>query len=630
MPGIHGFIGLPQPSDAALRLEAMAAAVRHHSWYRDDRYVDAEAGLALGRVSLGLVDQADQPARNEDGSFVGVLIGEVLDAPEHRAVLKAAGHVFRGESDAELVVHGYEQEGSAFFKRLDGSFSAAIWDGRRRRLILANDRFGMRPLYYAYRRGELLFASEIKALLTIPNVSRRLDPLGVAQFFTFGQHLGQETFLEAVSLLPAAGWLVYDVDADRLLVDRYWCLDVPADGRSARTGDHLERIDEALAASVARCTRGPGRLGISLSGGLDARTILALADHDGAPLTSVCLGIDGSLDHRCAEQMAKLAGCRHHRHVLDHAFLGDFERHLRTMVRLTDGHYLCQCIVMPTLPVYRELGVDVLLRGHAGELLHMGKAYNFSMDRATLALRDGAGIEEWLLKNLRSFVSGPQARSIFRPAFGVEVECLAQDSLSEALKESEGLDPPVHRIWHMFLSQRLRRETALSMAEFHSVVETRLPYVDAGLIQALLSAPPELKLDETIQTYILRKRRPEFLDIVNANTGARLDASPLAKKLAYYRLRALSKLKVRGYEPYERLGLWLRRELRPLISRLLLDERSLDRDLFDPAGVRAVVEDHWEGRHNYTYLILALMIFEEARRQFLEERPASAFIGKVG
>jgi asparagine synthase (glutamine-hydrolysing) len=156
----------------------------------------------------------------------------------------------------------------------------------------------------------------------------------------------------------------------------------------------------------------------------------------------------------------------------------------------------------------------------------------------------------------------------------------------------------------------LRRETALSLMEFGSVVETRLPYLDSDLIELLLAAPPRLKLGDTIQTYILRRHRPVFLDVVNTNTGARLGAGRLERLAAKARMKILAKLGVKGYQPYERLGLWLRRELRPLVQKLLLNPACLDRGVFNPDTVRAVVSSHLEGRRNQTFLLLNLMIFE--------------------
>ena len=358
---------------------------------------------------------------------------------------------------------------------------------------------------------------------------------------------------------------------------------------------------------------------------MDSRALLGAIDTKAHPVTTVSLGMPGSIDTRSAERMARLAGCAHHRYQLDRGFLDRFEDHLRRMVHLTDGHYLCQCIVMPTLPLYRELGIEVLLRGHAGELMHMDKAYNYSLDRAALDLRDEEGLGAWLLDHLRAYMVESVDGPLFRGDLERDRESLARASLAEGLAESAGLDPPPHRIWHHFLTQRLRRETALSMAEFHSVVETRLPFLDHDLVDLIFRTPPDLKVGEGIQAHILRRRRPEFLDIPNANTGARVGAGRLVRAASKFRMKVLGKLGAPGFQPYERLGLWLRRELRPVVERSLLSDRCRDRGTFDPDTVTTVVHQHNSGQRNHTYLLLALMIFEQGQREFADgDEPAIA------
>jgi asparagine synthase (glutamine-hydrolysing) len=588
--------------------------MKHYPWYVNDGFADSTSAVALGRVHLGFVDSAPQPAFNEDRSLLSVMYGELYDHDEQRRRLTAQGHRIHGDSQAELLLHGYESEGQAFFKRLHGAFAAAIWDTRRRVLTLVNDRFGMRPLYYAELPGRLMFASEIKPLLVDSGVSRRHHLLGIAQFFTYGQLLGEDTLLEGVRLLPAAGWLTYRPDEDRLTVERYWRMgDRPA-APAATKAESLDRIATAFDQAVKRCTAGTQALGLSLSGGLDARTILATVDAS-RPLTTLCLGMDGSMDHTSAEQMARLANRPHHKVVLDDRFLGQFSEHLRHMVHLTDGHYLSQCIVMPTLPVYRELGIEVLLRGHAGELMHMTKAYNFSLDGEALAVRDEAGLEAWLWRHLQTYMLEGTGGRLFAPPYRGQMEELARASLRSCLSASKGIDPPVQRVWHLFLSQRTRRETGMSLVKFGSQVETRLPYLDNELVDALLDAPPELKLGETIQAHILRRRFPAFLDVTNVNTGVRMEAGAVTRLCGKLRQKVFAKLGVRGYQPYERLGLWLRRELRPLVGQLLLDRRCLERGIFDPQTVRDVVDKHMSGQ-NHTYLLMAMMIFEQGQRAF--------------
>ncbi len=631
MPGVFGIVSnSPRPSLTAESAE-MSQRLKHHSWYKEEHYLAPGNCLALGRVSLGFVNAAAQPATSKDGSLMAVMAGEVYDYEEQWQALSAAGHVFRGHSHAELLLHGYQSAGPKFFRGLHGSFAAAIWDGRQRRLILVNDRFGMTGLYYAQLPGRLLFASEIKALLVDAELSRRTNPRGIAQFFTFGQLLGEDTLLEDVRLLPAASVLTYAVDDERVSLERYWRPEVGTRAGSVSDQQLLDDIDEAFQRAVDRRTRGSEWLGLSLSGGLDARTILGAIDPR-RPVTTVCLGMEGSLDHRCAEEMARLANRPHHRHVLNTQFLASFEEHLRQDVYLTDGHFLCQCIIMPTLPLYRRLGIQVLLRGHAGELLHMDKAYNFSLDAQAMSLRSTDELEAWLFPRLKMYThleSGGGA-SLFAPAYREQMEELARASLRSCLEESEGVEPAVQRVSLLFLSQRLRRETALSMMEFGSLVETRLPYLDNDLIDLLLAVPPELKLGDRIQSHILRRRRPDFLKVVNANTGARMGTSRLTQSISKLRMRVLAKLGVRGYQPYERLGLWLREDLRQLVERILLSERCLERGVFDPPAVQALVDGHLNRGRNHTYLLLAMMTFELGQRMFLDGDGLSPNAGSVG
>jgi asparagine synthase (glutamine-hydrolysing) len=616
MPGICGIVGQPRENLAA-ELAAMAGRLRHHPWYGEERWLNPAGDAALARVTLGFVDRAPQPAVNEDGTLRAVLMGEINDYPEQRRKLAAAGHRFASDSHAELVLHALEEGGPRALANFHGSFTAAVWDAPRRRLMLLSDRFGMKPLYYAHLRGRLLFAPEVKALLADPDLPRRTSLRGVAQLFQFGQLLGDDTLLETVKVLPAAGCLTYDVRADRLEVNRFWRLG-ERPGPAPRTdAEALDRLDEAFGHAVDRCTRATQRLGLSLSGGLDARAILG-AIPPGRPLTSLCMGIPGCMDVLSAAEMARLYGCEHHSYTLGADFLARYEEHLRYMVHLTDGHFLSECLSTPTLPMYRDLGIEVLLRGHAGELMHMRKAYNFSMDAKALGLGDEAAVEGWLLEHLHDFLSSGDAGPVFARGYAAEVEGLARDSLRGCLRESAGLEPPVQRIWHLFVAQRLRRETSLSMTEFGSVVETRLPFIDNELIDAILTTPPALKLDERIEAHVLRHRRPEFLRILNANTGTHLEAGRLRQYFAKLKMRVFAKLGVPGYQPYERLGLWLRRELRPLVEELALGKRLMGRGLFNPDAVRAAVEAHWAGRRNNTYLLMALMIFELGQREFLD------------
>ena len=590
----------------------MLRRLRHFPWEQVHRHQLGAQDVAIGAVALDSV-AAGALQFTPDGRSVIALDGEIHDADRERRRLEQAGVRFDGDGAAEVVFRGWVTEGGRFLTRLNGAFSAAIWDDERRALHLLTDRFGLRPLYVALAAGGCIASSEIKAVLSSPDVSRERSEDGVAAFFAFGYFIGTETLFSAIRALPPATLATFrPVDADYREA-RYWAPRAPEPGRATRVDEQAEALDTHLTAAVERRALAGEHLGLSLSGGLDARTLLALVPA-GRDLQSFSLGIEGSIDHRSSTRLAELARVRHYNYVLDDTFLGDFERHLRSMILLTDGHYLDQGIVMPTLPKYRELGMEKLLRGHGGELLHMRKAYAFSLDDEAPALPDEA-LERWLFDHL----TGYMLRGVPADLFEVDVPGRARAALHSAyVQASEPGDVPIDRVWRLFLAERLHRETALSMHQFNCFAMVRLPYLDNDVVDTLLAMPASLKMGDALQTRILRHRRPEFLGVVNSNTGAPVGASRPRVSLSQIRLRVYAKLGVKGYQPYERLGLWLRRELRGMAESALASDRFLSRGVCRADAVRRVLAQHASGQANHTFLIMSLFIFELGQ-QMLED-----------
>jgi asparagine synthase (glutamine-hydrolysing) len=595
----------------------------------DAEHESLEVMLRAMTRSADAVANACQPA---DGVvFSAIDLAE--RSPRQLARVGSSAIVFEGElyrdgaadtngdvGDAAYLLRGYLDQGPAFLRSLEGRFNAAIWHGDNRQIVLITDKFGSRPFFVAQYGRRLAFASQIKALLALPGTPRQLNRRGLVEFFSFGQFWNHDTLFTGVQSVGVAAHAVYDTATGCLRASRYWLPQPTA--RMTETAS-LEALDAQLKHAVDRRTLGASRLGLSLSGGLDARTVLGLCDTAKVKPTCVSLGMEGSLDQRSARRLAELAGCDYHTLVLDQGFLENFERHLVDMVNLTDGHYLSQCIVMPTLPLYARLGVGTLLRGHAGELIHLRKAYNFSVDNSILGLRDEAALHDWLFPRLQSHLTAGVQSPIIRGVSHEEFTQLAHDALREGLTLTRGWDHPIDRISQLFLDQRTHRETAVSLAKIGSVVDVRVPYLDGAFVEAVFAAPIELRMSERIQTFMLERRRPEFLGPPNSNTGAPVGAGRLHRAFCYYRMKVLAKLGVKGYQPYERLGLWLRRELRPLVERLLLAPECLDRGVLEPDAVRGAVARHVSGEQNHTFLLLAMMILETGFRRFIDTAPAA-------
>jgi asparagine synthase (glutamine-hydrolysing) len=616
MPGICGFYDSRSKTDGSSLLDDMLARLGTSECPHIGRQVEPDGRFGLGCAALGILSDAPQLATLQGGRYVVVMDGELYDPPSTDASHRSNGSPGKANYAMTLAA-SYVNQGIEEVARLEGSFAAAIVDTVDETVALVSDRFGTRPIYYSHPAGRFSFASRISAVLADEAVPRIFDFSGISQFFTFGHYFGDSTSLAAVKLLPAAAVLVFDARQNKFSIRRYWTGSERIGRRPKNRQAALEAIDDALVTSVRRRQlSASASVGLSISGGLDARTILGTLDHSQTKVSTVCLGMQGSQDHKASTELARIAGCGHVNHVLDTEFLSSFGTHLENMVRLTDGQYLSQCIVMPTLPLYRRLGVGILLRGHAGELMHMSKAYNYSLDREALRLSTDAALESWLWRRLQAYLQeGVETPLFSAPECGPSV---ARESLRRVLSETTAADTPANRVAHLFLDQRVRRETMLSLMKFRSVVEPRLPYLDRQLVELLLAIPAQWKLDDALQTYILRKRQPLFCWVQNTNTGASLGAGKFRRGLARLKMKVLAKLGVPGYQPYERLGLWLRRDLAELVKTTLLADRCLDRGLFNPDTIRAVVERHLAGQRNHTYLIMAMLVFEVGHRWLLD------------
>jgi asparagine synthase (glutamine-hydrolysing) len=301
MCGIAGIIDLsgasrPAPAEA---IGAMAEAI-YHRGPDEDGFLQ-RPGLAFASRRLSIVGLADgrQPIYNEDGSVSVVFNGELFDYPEMRAELEGRGHRFATHCDTELIPHRWEDDQEKFFTHLRGQFAFALWDSRRRRIILARDRFGICPLYWTQQGDWLLFASEIKALLSSGMVEAKPDPRGINHLFTFYALPGPATCFAGVQLLPPGHYLRIQLGAagePAEITERvYWQMDFPDRGQEdyASSGKQLaQRFEEVLLGAVTRRLRADVPVVSYLSGGVDSSVVVALATHvRGEPIPTFTIRI---------------------------------------------------------------------------------------------------------------------------------------------------------------------------------------------------------------------------------------------------------------------------------------------------------------------------------------------------
>ena len=268
------------PDDAKLR--AMLGALRHRGPDEFGTYLDGSAGLAHARLSIIDLSTGQQPLANEDGTIWITFNGEIFNYVELRAELLSLGHRFRTASDTEVIVHAYEAWGDRCVERFNGQFAFAIWDAPRRRMFLARDRLGVRPIYHARAGDRFLFASEVKAIFTDPEVPRAVDPRGLDQIFSFWTTLAPLTPFDGVSELPAGHALALDLSSGApptIAPRRYWTPRYPVNGAATirSLAEAAEGLREQLeTATRLRMLRADVPVGSYLSGGIDSSAVAAM------------------------------------------------------------------------------------------------------------------------------------------------------------------------------------------------------------------------------------------------------------------------------------------------------------------------------------------------------------------
>lgn len=370
MCGIAGLARRHRVGISAELLERMADAIRHRGPDGRGLYADDQVGIANVRLSVIDLARGVQPMANEDGAVLVVYNGEIFNHLDLRAELEARGHRFRTHSDTEVLVHAYEQWGERLVERLNGQFAFALYDRRAASLLLARDRFGVLPLYYAERDGDLYFASEVKALLATGEVDRALDPEGLDEVFTFWGASAPRTPFRGIRALEP-GCLARWHDG-RLTVRRYYAHDY--DEARREPGDALDELDELLRSSVRLRLRADVPVGGYLSGGIDSSIVCALAAA-GSPhaLRSFSVTFDDPHLDESSFQRAVAAHVRS-RHAVQRIGPGDIARVFPEVVR----HAETPLLRTAPAPLYllsklvRDEGIKVILSGEGSDEVFLG------------------------------------------------------------------------------------------------------------------------------------------------------------------------------------------------------------------------------------------------------------------
>lgn len=624
MCGIAGFVFDDRPAtERAQILDDMCSTLYRRGPDSGGALVEADIALGMRRLSIIDLRSGDQPLYNEDRSIAVVCNGEIYNAPELRASLESAGHVFRTRSDCETIVHGYEQWGEDLASRLNGMFAFAVWDGRRHVLLLGRDRAGIKPLHYALVNGAVVFASELKALLPHPGVPRRLDLDAVADYLAFEYVPTPASIFSGVRKLPPGCCLVCRRGAEPRLI-QYWDLNLKDGEGSFRgsVGDAAAGVRAVLDEAVRKELISDVPIGVLLSGGIDSSTVAALAARN-APgkVKSFAIAFeDPSFDEsRYARMVAEHVGTDHHELVLRPQDMWELAPRVSEFLDEPMG----DSSLIPTYLLARFVReqVKVVLGGDGGDELFGGYP--------TLQAHKAA-------RYLRHVPTPVQ--SMLR--WGAKKMPVSQDNISFDFKVNRFLaglphDPVVrHHVWlgsvphaetRRLLTPDARAELqagrAYEQAHRHLArcqardVLNQVLYLDFKLYLENDILP---KVDRASMACGLEVRVP-LLNQVVLDHVVRLPAN---LKLRGLTTKYIMKEAVRDLLPPEIISRkkkgfnmpvarWFSNELRPMLEDVL-DLSKLRQDgLFDVSEVRHLMDDHFMQRKDNRKPLWTLFVFQQ-------------------
>ena len=613
MCGICGILGL---EDKEL-IAAMMEAIRHRG--PDDFGMHIDKGISLGHRRLSIIDlsaRGRQPMSNEDGSVWITFNGEVFNFRELRRDLEAAGHEFSSDTDTEVIVHAYEEHGLDFVKLLRGQFAFGLWDSSRKRLVLARDRLGIRPLYYAKVGGAVLFASEIKSLLEYDRLKPVIDYHALDNYLTFQYIPEPDTILEGVKKLPPATIMV--LEAGQTRQSRYWDLrlDRISDKGEAQIVRELQgQIEEAVRLRLVSDVP----LGVHLSGGIDSSAITAvMSSLVKEPVKTFSIGYgQGDVDETApAGRVAEYLGTDHRQIYVDaQEVLGELENiiwHLDEPVgdpSQIPEYFLAKHTKPHVTVVFNGGGSDEVFAGY--------RAYRYLLSsekirRAVVSpLRGVAAAALGALPmpaRHRRYVEYVGAKDNERVYWGQGLLFDRREKAavcSKRLLERTAGNEPVRMIKRHFDEKAEETGSMLSLFSYVDLkgwvtgnclskldrvmmahaVECRVPFLDHKLVEFAMTIPPALKLRGGVEKYVLRKAM-----------AGRLPKETLSRKKKGFGV------------PTDR---WLFDDVNPVVSDRLAKSRFI-RDNFNADRIRYLLKDTTDFRHSsQLFGLLVLDMWQE-------------------
>jgi asparagine synthase (glutamine-hydrolysing) len=576
--------------------------------------------VGLGHRRLSVIDlthYGHQPMSSSDRRYWIVYNGEIYNHPEIKQELKERGHVFRTRSDTEVLLHLWEEYNIGSLEKLNGMFAFAIYDRHDNRLILARDRFGVKPLYYAYSQGFLIFASEIKAILASKLVNAEINPEALVEYFTFQNIFRPHTLFKKIQLLqPGEHLEVIPGSGRRCEPQRYHAAFPTVDVSFGSADDAKDMIAQAFSKAVKRQLISDVEVGSYLSGGMDSGSIVSVAGRSiprlmtftgGFDLTNVD-GIEQSYDEReIAERLSYLLQTEHYAVVL-HA--GDMPAAMEKITWHVDDPRVGMCHQNWYVAKLASRFVKVCLAGAGGDELFAGYPWRY---RHAVGSKSFDEFNRAYYYYWNRLLLPEEIPSLFNPEIQPHYGATWQ-SFQQVLKGAplwqEDLSPFDNLLqralffeFKTFLHGFLIIEDRMSMA--HSL-ETRVPFLDNDLVDLAWRLRPTLKLGangigDTINNHYFESAEGKLI---------------LRHAMQDYLPKEFLHQHKQGFSPPDEN--WYRGPSMAYIKEILYDKQTVSRPYFDQQFVQARLEEHFRGRRNHRLLIWSLLSFEWLNRHFLD------------
>jgi asparagine synthase (glutamine-hydrolysing) len=621
MCGIAGFVnvdGSPADSDIVRR---MTDAIRHRGPDGEGQYVDGPVGL--GNRRLAIIDLSDAAAQPMHGDrSVLTYNGEVYNFRELRAELEHLGGRFRSASDTEVVLRAYEEWGSSFVERLNGMFAFAIWDPRLRELLLARDRYGIKPLYYARLGSTFLFGSEIKSFLQHPKFRAELSLPHLLEYFTFQNIFTDGTLFEGVKMLPPGHTLAVSVDGSAVRSHSYWDFHFREPTERVAEMEYVEELDRLFRQAVERQLVSDVPVGAYLSGGMDSGSITAIAAASLSHLSTFTGGFDltsasgielGWDERRKAEAMSYVFKTEQYETVLK---AGDMERCLPALTWHLEDLRVGQSYPNYYIARLASKFVKVVLSGNGGDELFAGYPWRYYRAAASDDFDDY--VEKYYAYWHR-LIPNSVIREFFRADVRKSVEDIRTiDIFRNVLPDRDPPKTPADFVNHSlhleaktFLHGLLVVDDKLSMA--HSL-ETRVPFLDNDLVDFAEQLPTDLKLRDftTVKRIDENEPGPKGQRYFEETRDGKLLLRRVMER--YVPTNVTNEIK-QGFSGPD--ATWFRGESVEYVRRVIDDSESRMYAFLEPATVRRLVDDHLSGKENRRLLLWSLLNFEHWCRSFL-------------